>query len=329
MIWKEPLYAAAYLGLADCNSGLTWHGFTSPSQTLPRAEAAARGAIEIDPQLPLKLTPRWDSSLTTGGIGLGAETEFKRAVQLDPQYANAHHWYGDNLWIKGRHEEALIEAKAALKLDPLNRMIGTWVALRYYLAHRYDDAIEQSRSTVELDPNFAAAHLLLGQAYIQKGLNKEGLGELQAATKLSGDSPLYLAQVGVAQALAGRKEEALRIIAQLQKTSHEPLVSPYGLAQIYAALNDKEQTFKCLRNVYDDHAVWMSYLAVDPVFDHVRSDRRFEDLLRRLVCTRNASPPSSVVLRGMMRTHSHQPSQSTLVAGPPAAPKGTLPFQDF
>jgi tetratricopeptide (TPR) repeat protein len=201
---------------------------------------------------------------------------------LDPHYANAHHWYGDNLSVQGRHDEALLEAKQALELDPRNLMIGTWVGLRYYLARKYDLAIEQGRNAVELDANFAAAHLLLGETYVQMGLHEKGLAELQTAASLSGNSPLYLAQVAVAHASAGRKTEALRIIAQLQVIAGTRYVTPYGLAQIYAALSDKEQTFKWLQMAYDDRAVWMSYLAVDPVFDGFRSDQRFQDLLRRV-----------------------------------------------
>jgi TolB-like protein/DNA-binding winged helix-turn-helix (wHTH) protein len=275
---QDPGYGAAYSGLADCNSGLAWHGFKSPTEALPKANAAALKAIEIDPQsaeahasLGLVLNHTWDWA--------GAEAEFKHALQLDPNYANAHHWYGDNLSVTGRHDEALLEAKRALELDPLNLMIGTWVGLRYYLARKYDLAIEQGRNTVELDPHFAAAHLLLGESYVQMGLHEQGLAELQTAASLSGNSALYLAQVAVAHASAGRKTEALRIIAELQMIAVARYVSPYGLAQIYAALNDKEQTFKWLQVAYDDRAVWMSYLAVDPVFDGFRSDQRFQDLL--------------------------------------------------
>ena len=278
---KDPSYGVAYSGLADCNSGLSWHGFTSPSETLPQAHAAALKAIEIDPQsaeahasLGLVLDHEWDWS--------GAETEFKRALQLDPHYANAHHWYGDYLSIRGRHDEALLEARKASDLDPLNLMIGTWLALRYYLARDYESAIEQGRNTVDLDPNFAASHLLLGEAYVQKGLREKGLTELQGATSLSGDNPLYLAQVAVAYASMGRRTEALQIVDQLQTASASRYVSPYGLAQIYAVLKDKEQTFKWLQASYDGRAVWMSYLAVDPVFDGYRSDQRFQDLLRRI-----------------------------------------------
>lgn len=278
---KDPSYGAAYSGLADCNSGLAWHGFKSPAEALPKANAAALKAIEINPQsaeahasLGLILDHRLDWP--------AAEAEFKRALQLDPTYANAHHWYGDYLSIKGRHDEALAEAKKALELDPLNLMIGTWVGLRYYLAHQFDRAVEQGRNTVALDPNFAAAHLLLGESYVQIGAHQQGLAELQKAASLSGNSPLYLAQVAVAHASAGRKAEALQIASQLQKISRQRYVSPYGLAQIYAALNDKDQTFKWLQAAYEDHSVWMSYLAVDPVFDRFRSDSRFQSLLRRL-----------------------------------------------
>ena len=278
---QDSTYGAAYSGLADCNSGLAWHGFKSPAEALPKANAAALKAIEIDPQsaeahasLGLVLTHRWDWA--------GAEAEFKQALRLDPRYANAHHWYGDYLSIMGRHDEALREARQALELDPLNLMIGTWVGRRYYLARKYDLALEQGRKTQELDANFAASHLLLGENYVQVGQTDQGLAELKTAADLSGNSPLYLAQVAVAYASESKKTEALQIVDQLQFISRTQYVSPYGLAQIYAALGDKEQTFKWLQIAYDDRAVWMSYLAVDPVFDSLRSDQRFQDLLRRI-----------------------------------------------
>jgi tetratricopeptide (TPR) repeat protein len=278
---SDPTYAAAYSGLADCNSGLTWHGFKSPSDALPKAYAAARKAIEIDPQsaeahasMGLALSHSWDWAR--------AEAEFKRALELDPQYANAHHWYGDYLSIRRRHDEALAEANRALELDPLNLMIGTWVALRYYQARDYSRAIEQARNSIELDSNFAAAHLLLGEGYVQAGLHSEGISELKKAASLSGGSSLYTAQVAVALAAAGQRREALRIAHELETISRKRYVSPYGLAQIYAALQIDEDTFKWLQAAYGDRAVWMEYLPVDPLFDRYRSDHRFQELLRRL-----------------------------------------------
>ena len=277
----DPTYAAAYSGLADCNSALAWHGFKAPAEALPKAYLAARKAVEIDPQsaeahasLGLVLSHRWDWA--------GAEAEFKRALELDPQYANAHHWYGDYLSIKGRHEEAVSEARRALELDPLNLMISTWVGLRYYMARDYSAAIKQNRESVELDPNFAAAHLLLGEDYMQAGIYGEGVNELRRAAALSGDSPLYTAQLAVALAATGRGSEALRIANELQMTSGKRYVSPYGLAQIYASLGRKDDAFKWLQAAYDDHAVWMGYLALDPAFDRYHSDQRFQELLRRI-----------------------------------------------
>jgi tetratricopeptide (TPR) repeat protein len=277
----DSRYAAAYSGLADCNSGLTWHGFESPTEALPRAYAAARKALEIDPEsaeahasLGLAMSHRWDWT--------GAEAEFKRALELDPQYANAHHWYGDYLSMKGRHDEAIAEAKRALELDPLNLMVSTWVGLRYYLARDYSHAIEQNRNTAELDPNFAAGHLLLGEEYAQAGFRSEAVDELKRAASLSGGSPLYMAQVGVALGLAGRNREAQSVAHELETISRTRYVSPYGVAQIYVALNEDENTFKWLQAAYEDHAVWMGYLSVDPIFDRIRSDERFKDLLRRI-----------------------------------------------
>ena len=278
---SDPNYAAAYSGLADCNSGLAWHGFKSPSDTLTKAYSAARKAVELDPQsaeahasLGLVLSHSWNWTQ--------AEAEFKRALELDPQDANAHHWYGDYLSIRGRHDEALSEARRALELDPLNLMISTWVGLRYYLARNYSAAIEQNRDSVELDSSFAAAHLLLGEDFVQAGLHSEAVTELKRAATLSGDSPLYTAQVAVALAVAGRNREALRIAHELETDSRKRYVSPYGLAQIYAALNKDDDTFRWLQAAYDDHAVWMGYLAVDPIFDPYRNDKRFQELLKRV-----------------------------------------------
>jgi TolB-like protein/DNA-binding winged helix-turn-helix (wHTH) protein/Tfp pilus assembly protein PilF len=278
---QQPNYGIAYSGLADCNSGLAWHGFASPTEALPRAKAAALKAIEIDPTsgeahaslaLVLSHQRNWAP----------AENAFKRALQLSPRYANAHHWYGDYLSVTGRQEEALVEAKRAFELDPLSPMINTWLGLRYYHARRYDEAIEQGRKILELDPSFAPAHLLLGQAYVQKGLHAQAISELRSATSLSGDSPIYMAQVGVAYASAGKNAEALSVIDQLQKVARKSYVSSYGFAQIYAALGDKQHAMKWLQSAYDESAVWMEYLKVDPVLDSLRSQPHFQDLVRQM-----------------------------------------------
>lgn len=200
---------------------------------------------------------------------------------INARVNNLFLWYGDYLSVKGRHDEALPEARQALELDPLNLMIGSWLGLRYYLARDYEHAIEQSRNTVDLDPNSAAAHLVLGENLLTRQ-PQDALAELQTAARLSGDSPLYLAQVAVANAASGRQPEARRLVAQLQKMSSERYVLPYGIAQVYAALDDREQSLRWLQKAYDGRAVWMSYLAVDPLFDRFRSDLRFQDLLQHV-----------------------------------------------
>ena len=277
----DPTDSAAYSGLADCNSGLTWHGFRAPADTLPKAADWARKAVKFNPQsgeahasLGLVLSHQWEWA--------EAEREFKVALQLDPQYANTHHWYGDYLSIHEHHKEALSEARRALELDPLNLMISTWVGLRLYLSRDYVAAIKQNQDSVEMDPNFAAAHLLLGEEYIQTAKYDDAVNEVRRAATLAGDSALYTAQVGVALAAAGRTREATEIADSLQQESARRYVSPYGLAQIYAAMQRDEDTFKWLQAAYEGRAVWMGYLAVDPVFDRYHGDKRFQELVNRV-----------------------------------------------
>jgi TolB-like protein/Tfp pilus assembly protein PilF len=277
----DPTSGPAYSGLADCNSGLAWHGFRSPADSLPKAYSAARKAIDINPR-SAEAHASMGLVLSHGWHWTAAEAEFRRALELDPQYANAHHWYADYLSIRGRHQEALAEARRALELDPLNLMISTWVGLRFYQARNYSAAIRQNRDSVELDPNFAAAHLLLGTAYAQAGMRDESVTELKMAAALSGDSPLYTAQVGAALAAAGRTHDALQVVDALQTISTSRYVSPYGVAQIYAALGRDGEVLKWLHVGCADRAVWMGYLAVDPIFDRYRSDRRFQELVTKV-----------------------------------------------
>ena len=142
--------------------------------------------------------------------------------------------------------------------------------------------MKQIRVILDFDPSFAAAHLLLGQAHLQKGSHAQAISELQSATTLSGDSPIYLAQVGVAYAAAGRNAEALAVIDQLQKVARQRYVSSYGLAQIYAAIGDKQHAMKSLESAYDEGAVWLQYLKVDPALDSMHSQPQFQELARRM-----------------------------------------------
>ena len=189
--------------------------FTAEGSLSPR-QGGNRKALELDPDLAeahttlafIKLYYEWDWA--------AADREFLRAIELNPNYANAHHWYGEYLSLVGRHDPAIREAERARELDPLSSIINTWVGSRYFFARRYDTAVEQYRNVAELDPGFVPAHLALGQAYVQKKMFPEAIRELEKAVDLSGGSPVYLASLAHAYGVTGRKRDTSRVIDQLR-----------------------------------------------------------------------------------------------------------------
>src|SRR5262249_51757143 len=210
------------------------------------------------------------------------EGDFKRAIELKASYAPAHQFYASYLASLGRSEEAIEEAKRTQKLDSISLIINADLAWNYYLARRYDEAIEQCRNTLELDPNFFPAHRYLGLAYEQKAMYAEAIAELTKAATLAGGSAQLKAALGHAYAISGRKSEAREILGELEETAKVRYVSPYDIATVYAALGEKDQAFNWLHKAYDERSDWLAYLKVNPVFDNLRSDPRFIDLLRRV-----------------------------------------------
>jgi tetratricopeptide (TPR) repeat protein len=210
-----------------------------------------------------------------------AEREYRRAIELNPTYPVAHHWYGGFLSAMGRHEEALQHAETARGLDPLSPIIQTWVGLRYYFARKYDDAIAEYLKALELDPDFAPAHWHLGWAYEQTGRFKEGVAEAERALAIDGGNLLYLASLGHAYARAGKANEARATLARLAQASANRHVSAYHVAVIHIALGDTNAGLDWLERAYDEQSPWIGYLRVDPRVDPVRSHPRFEALLGR------------------------------------------------
>jgi tetratricopeptide (TPR) repeat protein len=210
-----------------------------------------------------------------------SEREYRRAIQLDPNYAPAHQWYGYLLVSEGRTEEGIQEAKRAADLDPLS-VEASWVlGWMLYFAHRYDAAIEQVRRAIDLDPSYFPAHLLLGMSYAQKGEMTQAVAELEKATSL-GECNQTLGELGRAYALSGKLQEAQKIADRLigeWKRSH---VGAYDIAIIKVGLGDKNQAFAWLDKAYEDRAFFLGDLKVEPELDPLRSDPRFEDLLRRM-----------------------------------------------
>ncbi len=221
-IENDPTYARAYAGLADSYAlmGDWQYGVLAPKEALPRAEAAAIKALELDSTLGEAHT---SLAFTLDGFDWdwgSAEREFKRALELNPGYATAHHWYAWHLALVGRNAEAIAEMKRAQNLDPLSLIISADLAELLVIAHSYDESIEQSRKTIEMDPNFALAHNQLALAYIQKEMYSEAISELEKAVRLSGGSPICTANLARAYAASGRRNEALKLLSDLKEGSN-------------------------------------------------------------------------------------------------------------
>src|ERR1051325_6305133 len=280
-IEMDPGYALAYTGLADSYFRLA--GDHQPSrEAMPKAKAAALSALEIDDSLAeahaslgmIKMRYDWDWP--------GAEREFKRATELNPGCASAHQWYGQYLAMIERFDESIAEKQRAQELDPLSLQIKVSLGTTFWFMRLYHKALEKVRECLELDPNFYPAHFLLGVIYEQQGKLSEAIAELQKAY-LFNPTPTLLGFIGHAYAKAGREGDARLIIDELQKLSTQQYVSSYSLAQIYTGLGDKDRAFVCLEEAYEERNDWVGTIRVNPQFDELRSDRRFTELLQRVV----------------------------------------------
>ncbi len=211
-----------------------------------------------------------------------AENEYKRAIALNPSYPSAHHWYGLLLTSLGRFDEAIAELRRAKELDPLSRIIQANNARTLLYARQYDRALEEAQKTVELFPDYYAGHLLLGRVYEAKGALDQAIREYRAATNLPGGGPLALSALGGAYALSGRKAEAQATLQELKSLARERYVSPFYIATIYQDLGEKDQAFEWLEKSYEDRSWELTFLKVNPLLDSLRSDPRFNALLRRI-----------------------------------------------
>jgi tetratricopeptide (TPR) repeat protein len=281
-IAKDPAYAAAYSGLADTYALLgDWqYAVMTPKEALPKAKAAALKALELDDSLSEAHTSLafcldgFDWDLQAG------DREFRRAIELNPGYATAHHWYAWHLILLGRNSEAIAEMKKAVSLDPLSLIINADLAELLVIAHLPDQSIQQSRKTIEMDPDFALAHNQLGQAYLEKHMSEEAIAELQRATQLSGDSPTCTANLARAYAAAGKRQEATALLNDLRTRSADGYSHAAEIAMVYAALGDKDQAMTWLNQAYEERFNPGVLLRIG--FDPLRSDPRFQDLLRRV-----------------------------------------------
>jgi TolB-like protein/DNA-binding winged helix-turn-helix (wHTH) protein/Tfp pilus assembly protein PilF len=281
-IEKNPNYAEAYTGLGDAYalSGDWEYGILSPQDAFPKAKAAVSKALALDDNLAEAHTSLafildlydWDWE--------PAEKEYKRAIALNPGYATAHHWYAWHLIVMGRNSEGIAELRRAESLDPLSLIISADLADALCIAHLYDESVQQSRRTLEMDPNFAIAHYELGQAFVQKRMLSEAIEQFQRAIKLSGGNEVFNANLAYAYATSGSKEEAMKIVKDLEdrQTQHSSTDASIGL--IYVGLGDNDQAMIWLNKAYQ--ARFNPSILVRPAFDPLRSDARFQNLLRRI-----------------------------------------------
>jgi len=281
---KDPRSALAFAGLADCYSiiGSAIVGSVPSQEVAPKARAAALKALELDKSLAEAQTSLATVQFNYDWNWPAAGNGFQRSIELNPSYATAYQRYSLYLMAMGRTGESLAQMNRARELDPLSISMNFSLGWRLYMARQYDQAISQLRNTLEMDPDFALPRMVLGQAYEQKGMAPQAIAELQKAVANSHDSPPMLGSLGHAFALAGNKAEAEKILALMLEQSKKRYVSPFYVAIVYAGLHENEKAMDWLEKACADRSNAIIFLKVDPDFDGLRSNPRFQALLRRL-----------------------------------------------
>jgi len=278
----DPGFALAYAGIADSYAMSVFNINIPPNDGLPKARAAATRALELDESLAeacssvafVKMFYDWDWA--------GAEQEFQRTFALNADYSIARQCYAMELAALGRHEEAVRETERGLQIDPLSLSINATSSLLFYFVRQYDEALEQGLATVDMDPSFFASHFVSALALEQKGQLEKAIEEFKASADLSGRWPLFVAGYGHACAAAGRREEAQKVVAELQDTSVRKYVSSFAVAAVHAGSKDKDLTLDWLEKAYGERATWMIFLNVHPYFDFLRNEPRFQTLLKKI-----------------------------------------------
>jgi len=281
-IAKDPTYALAYSGLSDAYCLLADFGLVPAKDGYLSAKDAALKALELDDTLAeahsalalIKSSYDWDWS--------GADKEVRRAIELNPSYVDAYRLHAVVLWQTGRLDEAIAETKRTLELDPLSLHNNLTLGIEFFLARQYDQAIEQQGKVLELDPNFILAYYFRGVSYLKKSNYPEGMADFQKGIAISPADIVALTGLGYGYGVTGKKVEAQKVLDKLHEISKQKHVSAVFMAKIYAGLQDKKKGFEWLEKAYEDRSiVSVGFVKTNPMFDPLRSDPRFSDLLRR------------------------------------------------
>ena len=279
----DPTYSSAYAGMADAYALLVWQEQLPQNEFIARAKAAAIQSLEIDEALAephatlgfLKFWYDWDFT--------GAELEFRRAIELNPDYGTAHHWYGEFLGLVGRFDDGFKELKLGQEIDPLSPIINADLGKLLVFARQPDRAIEQLQKTLEMDPDFPLAHLFLALAYNQKQQRDEAIAELEKHANTPGSRTIFKATLGFVYAQSGRKDEARTILNELiGRSSPNQFRSPFEIALVYTGLGEYDQALDWLEKAQTERDPFLIYTKVDPNFDGLRGDSRFTGLLHRI-----------------------------------------------
>ena len=275
-------YARAYVGLADSYAALALLEFMAPNEAYPKAKWAVNKALTLNAGLAAAHTSLGLIRFQYDWDWKGAEEEFTEAININFNYAPAHHFFADYLKAMGRFDEALAEIEKARELDPLSLAINTGVGHVLYLSGQYDRAIEEYRKVIDLDPSFMATHIWFGRPYLEKGMFTEAIAELETAVRLSGESTIALAMLGHGLASAGRKQEAMDILDKLKEKSSSQYVPSYWIAVIYNGFKDKEQVITWMRKAFEERSSWLVWSNVEPRFAWLRDDPEFAALMKAM-----------------------------------------------
>jgi TolB-like protein/DNA-binding winged helix-turn-helix (wHTH) protein/Tfp pilus assembly protein PilF len=278
-IIKDPNYARAYAGLADSYALMSSYYQVQPKELMPKARAAALRALELDDRLAEAHTSLALIAQNYDWDWQTVEKEYRRAIELDPNYATAHHWYAESLALQGRFDEAFVEIERARQLDPLSLIIAADRGAILYFSRQYDRAIEQLRTVLDMEPNFPRAHILVF-AYVQKGMYAEVLADVEKWRRID-DSLWSWMMLAYVYGRSGQQAKARAALGKLEEWNRSRETVPLSIAVAHIGMGDKEKAIAWLQKAYAEHSI-STALKVDPIYDPLRSDPRFQDLLRRL-----------------------------------------------
>jgi TolB-like protein/DNA-binding winged helix-turn-helix (wHTH) protein/Tfp pilus assembly protein PilF len=277
---KDPAYARAYAGLAEAYALMGGYSGSPPSEFIPKARAAAQRALQLDERLPEAHTALAVIAQTYDWDWPTAEKEYKRAIQLNPNYATAHHWYAECLALQGRFDEAFPQIENARQLDPLSLIIATDYGAILYFSRQYDRAIEQFRGVLEMEPDFPRAHMLVW-AYAQKGLFAEALEDAEAYRRRE-NAPWSLVMIAYVSGRSGDQAKARLALKQLEQPGRNGPLDTLAFAVAYIGMGENDKALLGLEKAYREHSSSLTALKVDPIYDPLRGEPRFQELVRRI-----------------------------------------------